>query len=71
MSNQNLSDIPQPDPAWDYYITWHKLYRAKHRLDKLLNYLAGIEQTNIDTDEEIEADVVKIISQLQELMPKI
>ncbi|MBD2415069.1 hypothetical protein FACHB389_15015 [Nostoc calcicola FACHB-389] len=70
-SSETINEIPQPEPQSDYYITWHKLYQAKYYLDKLVNYVADAEDSNTETDEEIEADLVKIISLLQNLLPKV
>ncbi len=65
MNNEDL-DIPQPDPDWDYYILWHKLFKAKYKLEKLLKYVAQIESANTDSDQNVNEDLVEIINLLEE-----
>ncbi|MEH2087801.1 hypothetical protein [Nostoc sp.] len=66
-----LNDIPQPDPAWDYYITWHKLFKAKSHLDKLIKYVGQFEEGESAIDEQIESDLILVIRHLEDVLPKI
>ena len=71
MNNENLEHIPQPDPTWDYYITWHKLFKAKSHLEKLIKYVGQFEDAEPEVDEQVEADVILIIKYLEDVLPKI
>ncbi len=67
MNNENLSNIPQPDPAWDYYIIWHKLFQTKFKLEKLMKYVAEIEEADIDSNNNVNEDLAEIINLLEEM----
>ncbi|MBW4673448.1 MAG: hypothetical protein KME52_05335 [Desmonostoc geniculatum HA4340-LM1] len=45
MNNENLSDIPQPDPAWDYYPLWHSLHHIKAKIDASLKIMSDDESS--------------------------
>ncbi|OYD93119.1 hypothetical protein CDG76_20720 [Nostoc sp. 'Peltigera membranacea cyanobiont' 210A] len=60
-------NIPHPDPAWDYYIEWHKLIRAKAQLDKLIEFMSKVENATEDTQEILQQDASIIISTLESL----
>lgn len=64
MSNIN-SEIPHPDPAWDYYIEWHKLVRAKAQLEKLIEHISKVENTTEETTEILQRDIELIIRTLE------
>ncbi|WP_448271907.1 hypothetical protein [Nostoc sp. DSM 114160] len=66
MNNENL-EVPQPDPAWDYYIEWHKLLRAKARLEKLIEFISKCENSTEDTQEILQQDAAIIITTLESL----
>ncbi|MBW4678110.1 MAG: hypothetical protein KME52_30235 [Desmonostoc geniculatum HA4340-LM1] len=53
MNNENLSDIPQPDPAWDYYPLWHSLHHIKAKINKALEIMNEQEYVNPVTDIEM------------------
>ncbi|WP_193196394.1 hypothetical protein [Nostoc sp. MG11] len=36
-------NIPERDPAWDYYITWHNCQYAKALIDKALSIVTSKE----------------------------
>jgi len=57
-------NIPEPDPAWDYYIEWHKLAQAKAKLENLMAYLAEQEDATEETDEISRNDLQKILDLL-------
>ncbi|MBN3905132.1 MAG: hypothetical protein HWQ35_00640 [Nostoc sp. NMS1] len=71
MNNQILEDIPQPDPAWDYYLTYHTLLKAKSRLDKLINEISEFEEASVTQDEYFEEQLLKILKTLSSTLPKI
>ncbi|MEH2266916.1 MAG: hypothetical protein V7K68_00545 [Nostoc sp.] len=72
MNNENTTnDIPQPDPTWDYYLTWHKLFKAKSHLAELIQYVGRFESEETEINERIESDLVEIIRSLQDVLPKI
>ena len=66
MTNPENS-IPHPDPAWDYYIEWHKLIRARTKLDKLIEFISKVENATEDTQEILQQDAAMIISTLESL----
>lgn len=53
MNNEILKDIPQPDPAWDYYIIWHSLLAHKAKIDIALKTIKDAENATDELDEEI------------------
>ena len=57
------------DPAWDYYIEWHKLLRAKSQLDKLIEFLSKIEDATEHTQEILQQDLEAIIQTLESIYP--
>ncbi|MEH2089678.1 hypothetical protein [Nostoc sp.] len=69
--NDISNDLPQPDPVWDYYITWHKLFKAKSHLDKLIKYVGQFEEAESAIDEQIESDLILVIRHLEDVLPKI
>jgi hypothetical protein len=71
MNNEENLDIPQPDPAWDYYVTWHKLLKAKSQLDKLIQELSEFEEESVTQNEYFEEQLSKVLSTLNSTLPKI
>ncbi|BAY16904.1 hypothetical protein NIES21_27380 [Anabaenopsis circularis NIES-21] len=63
---QTTNNIPQPDPTWDYYIIWHKLFKAKNHLDKLVAEIAPIEYSSTAIDQGINNDLDAIIGILSD-----
>ncbi|MEA5622519.1 hypothetical protein [Nostoc sp. UHCC 0251] len=66
MNNENL-DIPHPDPAWDYYIEWHKLLRAKAQLEKLIEFMSKVENFTEDTQEILQKDLQAITDTIESI----
>ncbi|WGV23357.1 hypothetical protein [Halotia branconii] len=54
MNNENLSNIPQPDPSWDYYGTWRLLHGIKARIDEALKIMKNSENSTAEIDKEIK-----------------
>ncbi len=52
LNNENL-DIPQPDPAWDYYPLWHSLHHIKAKIDVALKLMSEVEITNLALDKQL------------------
>ena len=72
MSDKDTSkNIPQPDPSWDYYLTWHKLFKAKSHLEELIHYVGQFESEEVEINERIESDLFMITRYLQDVLPKI
>lgn len=72
MNNENITNkIPQPDPSWDYYLTWHKLFKAKSHLEELILYVGQFESEEVEINERIESDLFMITRYLQDVLPKI
>ncbi|WP_017654570.1 hypothetical protein [Fortiea contorta] len=59
-------NIPEPDPAWDYYVTWHQLIKARSKLDELIEYLGTIENSSADSDRNLKAFVSQINTLLED-----
>lgn len=70
MNNENSeinNNIPHPDPAWDYYIEWHKLVRAKAQLEKLIEYISKLENATEEGTEILQQDAAIIIGTLESI----
>ncbi|MEH1971091.1 hypothetical protein [Nostoc sp.] len=65
------SNISEPDPAWDYYITWHKLLKAKSQLDELIKDVSEYEEETVTQNEYFEEQLSKILKTLNSTLPKI
>ncbi len=53
MSDEITGNIPQPDPAWDYYPLWHSLHHIKARIDSALKIMSETENANEKTDNQL------------------
>jgi hypothetical protein len=53
MNNGILEDIPQPDPAWDYYEIWQSLHTIKTKIDAGIKFISGEEQADDSTDQKL------------------
>ncbi|OUL28799.1 hypothetical protein [Nostoc sp. 106C] len=51
--NSEIENIPQPDPAWDYYILWHSLHHIKAKINAALKLIANNEDADSEIDEQI------------------
>lgn len=64
MSNENL-DIPEPDPSWDYYLTYHRLLKAKSQLNQLIKDISELELATAESDQSINEDLFDLTSLLE------
>jgi hypothetical protein len=48
-------DIPQPDPAWDYYAWWNWLHTAKQKIEQAITTIKDAEEATADMDEETQS----------------
>lgn len=72
MNNENITnEIPQPNPACDYYLTWHKLVKGKAHLEELIEYVGQFEDEEVEINERIESDLGRITRYLQYVLPKV
>ncbi|MEH2371965.1 hypothetical protein [Nostoc sp.] len=53
MNNEENLNIPQPDPAWDYYIIWHSCQHIKAKIDAALKIMHDSENANKEIDKEL------------------
>jgi hypothetical protein len=67
MNEEENLNIPHPDPAWDYYIEWHKLIRAKTQLEKVIEFISTVESFSEETQDILVQDTEKVINTLQSL----
>lgn len=68
MNSENLeitNNIPEPDPDWDYYIIWHKLFKAKYKIEKLMKFVGEIENSTRESDQSIDQDLIEIVEVLE------
>ncbi|MFN6485993.1 MULTISPECIES: hypothetical protein [unclassified Nostoc] len=68
---KNSNNIAEPDPSWDYYITYHKLLKGKFHLDELIKYISKFEEASTETNEFFEKDLSTILRILESTLPKI
>lgn len=61
-----MNDIPPPDPSWDYYLHYHKLLRAKSKLQDLIQWLAESGCATDEFDALLDDDLVAIIKVLED-----
>jgi hypothetical protein len=66
MNNEISEDIPQPDPAWDYYLTYHRLLKAKAQLNQLINDIRELESSSGESDQSINEDLSDLAVFLQD-----
>lgn len=52
------NNIPDPDPAWDYYIVWHSLHHIKAKIDAALKIIGKSE----DAKPEIDALIKNLLA---------
>jgi cytochrome c556 len=61
MNNDLLNaDYPIPDPAWDYSQIWHHSQEAAAELQKLLKYMASVEDATPESDAQIKSQLDSI-----------
>lgn len=70
MNTENLesNNIPQPDPSWDYYPTWHLLIHYKTKIDKVLKLIETSEDREIKTDHYIRHELFSVSVSLDALI---
>ncbi|RCJ16940.1 hypothetical protein A6S26_32055 [Nostoc sp. ATCC 43529] len=71
MNNENLDDIPQPDPSWDYYIHWHSLHHVQAKISQALNFMRDAEITNVAVDEQLREILDSASDKLIEVIQKL
>lgn len=70
MTDENL-DIPQPDPAWDYYIIWHSLHHIKAKIDVALKIMKDCEYASSDSDDDIKDELAAASDKLTEIIEQL
>lgn len=60
------SDFPQPDPSWDYYLTYHRLLKAKSQLNQLIKDISELELATAESDQSINEDLFDLTSLLDD-----
>ncbi|MFN6441541.1 MAG: hypothetical protein RMY35_032325 [Nostoc sp. DedSLP01] len=73
MTNKNseTKNIPEPDPSWGYYITYHTLLKAKSQLNQLIEEISHFEEETVPENEYVEEHISKILKTLNSTLPKI
>lgn len=64
----NNLDISQPDPTWDYYVTWHSLHHIKAKLDAALKFIQEKEHATPITDKQLRELLDPVSDKLIELV---
>lgn len=54
MNEPDIPYIPDPDPAWDYYIVWHSLHHIKAKIDAALKIIGKSEDAKPEIDALIK-----------------
>ncbi|MBN3897357.1 MAG: hypothetical protein HWQ41_19375 [Nostoc sp. NOS(2021)] len=57
-----------PDPAWDYYVLWHRIQQIKAQLDRALIWISQVENQNTATDKETAVLLRKPWDRLDEIL---
>lgn len=57
MNNDEILNIPQPDPAWEYCEIWLELQNQCKKIDQALSFLAAQK----DGSESIDMEMVKML----------
>ncbi|MEH2114817.1 hypothetical protein [Nostoc sp.] len=65
MKNEENLDTPHPDPAWDYYLTYHRLLKVKSQLNQLIKDISEFESATADSDQFINEDLFDLINSLK------
>jgi len=66
MNNEENLDIPHPDPSWDYYITYHRLLKAKSQLNQLIKDISEIKSSSAESDKFINDDLFDLFNFLDD-----
>ncbi|HYX18778.1 MAG TPA: hypothetical protein VE944_31300 [Nostoc sp.] len=66
MNNEEYLNIPQPDPSWDYYLTYHRLLKARAELNKLIQDISELELATDESDKSINEDLFDLTSLLED-----
>lgn len=66
MKFMNNENIPQPDPSWDYYLTYHRLLKAKSQLNQLIKDISELESATTESDQSINEDLFDLTSLLDD-----
>ena len=69
MMNDSQLSHSFPDPAWDYYMTWCRLHRAKAQIQQTLAHLINCEVANSDADQLAYSFISDAIATLQQALP--
>lgn len=68
MSDEENSNIPQPDPAWDYYEIWQLLHTIKNKIDAGIKLISAEELADNTTDEKLKEILEPALQQLESLI---
>ena len=50
---EEIPDYPLPDPSWDYAEPWKHAQDARAEIEKLIQYMASIEDASPESDTKI------------------
>lgn len=53
-------DLFQPDPSWDYSELWSATFKAKEKLQSIIEYMKLIEQSDELTDERLRQNFYEL-----------
>lgn len=67
MTTPNNENTPEPDPAWDYYIQYHTLIKAKSQLETLIMFIRKVETSTEHTQEILQQDLQEITNTLESI----
>lgn len=63
-----ILDIPQPDPSWDYYEIWQSLHSIKNKIDAGLKFIADQKKPTKATDQQLKEMLAEVVVKLDEII---
>ena len=58
----------KPDPAWDYYVTWHSLIHVQGKINEVLQFMKDIESADTESDKSLSEDLNQIVDLIQDIV---
>ncbi len=65
------NNIPEPDPSWDYYISWHSLQHVQAKISEALKVMRDAEITNVGVDRQLREILDLASDKLIEVIQKL
>ncbi|MEA5626601.1 hypothetical protein [Nostoc sp. UHCC 0251] len=62
------TNIPEPDPVWDYCQIWDSLQKIKAKIDVALEFMSEQEYASLYSDQEIKKLLAPASNKLIEIV---